>query len=126
MPNKLAHFAIEAEDVDRAREFYQAVFDWTFEPWGPPGFYLIHNAGVHGALQTRNGPLGTGRKGFPCSFAVADIGKTATLIEESGGRVHGQRHKIPTVGELVEFTDTEGNEAIVIQYEPEQLKKLNL
>ena len=29
------------DDVDRARRFYEAVFGWEFEPWGPPGFYLI-------------------------------------------------------------------------------------
>jgi len=126
MPNKLAHFAIEAESVDRAKDFYEAVFSWTFEPWGPPGFYLIHDAGVHGALQSRNGPLGDGRKGFPCTFAVEDIGKTIKLIEKAGGKIQGQRQNIPTVGELIEFMDTEGNEAIIMQYDPEQLKSLNL
>ena len=37
MPNNLASFAIHVDDVDRARRFYQAVFGWNFEPWGPPG-----------------------------------------------------------------------------------------
>ena len=42
MANNLASFAIRVDDVDRARAFYEAVFAWRFEPWGPPGFYLIH------------------------------------------------------------------------------------
>jgi predicted enzyme related to lactoylglutathione lyase len=41
MPAKLCHFAINADDVQRARRFYESVFDWTFEPWGPPNFYQV-------------------------------------------------------------------------------------
>ncbi len=131
MPNKLAHFAIEAENVGRALKFYETVFGWRFEPWGPPDFYLIDGAGVHGALQKRSEPIPDnlkegGRKGFECSFAVSDLGETIKLIEEAGGRLCGARHQIPTVGELVQFTDTEGNQAIIIQYEPSVLKELKL
>ncbi len=36
MGNHIRHFAIHADDVERARNFYAAVFDWRFEPWGPP------------------------------------------------------------------------------------------
>ena len=37
MPNDVAHFAIHADDCQRAKRFYEEVFGWTFEPWGPPG-----------------------------------------------------------------------------------------
>ena len=116
MPNTLAHFAIEADDVERARAFYDAVFGWRFEPWGPPGFYRIHGAGVHGALQRRTGPAGAGRVGFECSFAVDDLADTTARIEEAGGRVIEPRHTIPGVGVLARFRDTEGNQAVVIEY----------
>jgi predicted enzyme related to lactoylglutathione lyase len=32
MPN-IAHFAINADDVPRARRFYEQVFGWTFSAW---------------------------------------------------------------------------------------------
>ena len=56
MPNNLKHFAIHADDVPRARAFYEKVFGWQFRPWGPPGFYLIQTGtdedpGVQGALK---------------------------------------------------------------------------
>ena len=38
MTTNLAAFALHVDEVDRARAFYEAVFGWTFEPWGPPGF----------------------------------------------------------------------------------------
>ena len=59
MPNNyLARFAINADNVSRARDFYQKVFDWEFEPWGPPNFYLIKTGdappgGAGGLLQER-------------------------------------------------------------------------
>jgi uncharacterized protein len=126
MPNKFAHFAIEADDVERALVFYEAVFGWRFSPWGPPGFYLIEGAGVHGALQMRREPAPAGRKGFECSFAVDDIDVTCTQIERAGGRLIGPKHAIPTVCELRCFADTEGNEAIVCQYAPARLKEMGL
>ena len=126
MPNKLAHFAVEAEDVDRARRFYESLFGWRFEPWGPPDFYLIHQAGVHGALQKKQAPPAPSRRGFECSIAVADLASSIATIRESGGKVLGPKVTIPTVGELARFADTEGNEAIVIQYEPERRKELGL
>ncbi len=126
MPNVLAHFAIEADDVSRARRFYESVFQWEFEPWGPPDFYLIRNAGVHGALQQRPEPVPKGRKGFECSIAVDDLEVTMKAIESAGGELIGTRHAIPTVGDLISFLDTEGNEVIIVQYAPERLKELKL
>ena len=126
MPNKLAHFAIEADHVDRARDFYERVFNWRFESWGPPDFYLIHDAGVHGALQKRMEPMPDGRKGIQCSFAVNDLGASIELISGAGGKIMGEIHQIPTVGRLVQFADTEANESIIIQYEAERASELGL
>ena len=124
MPNVLAHFAIEADDATRARQFYESVFGWRFEPWGPPDFYLIHDAGIQGALQQRREPLPKGRKGFECSFAVDELEVTMSAIQSAGGKVLGGKTNIPTVGELVAFEDTEGNEGIIIQYTPERLAEV--
>ncbi len=126
MPNVLAHFAIEADDVERARAFYELAFGWRFEAWGPPGFYLIHDAGVHGALQQRSGSNEPGRHGFECTFAVADLETAVTAIEGAGGTLIGERITIPTVGRLMQFADTEGNRAIVMQYEAERAAEMGL
>src|ERR1700750_3362090 len=56
MPNHVRFFSIMADDVSRARKFYETLFGWTFEDWGPPGFYLIRGAGIEGSLHARQGP----------------------------------------------------------------------
>lgn len=123
MPNPVAFFAIHADDVARARAFYEAVFGWRFEPWGPPDFYLIEtgeegDSAPSGALHGRMEPLtGTGMRGFECSIAVASADETLARLEAAGGTVMGGKAHIPGVGWVVRFTDPEGNMAAAVQYE---------
>ncbi len=119
--NNVCHFAIHADDVLRAKTFYEKVFGWRFEAWGPPDFYLIHtgdqqNPGIHGALQQRQQPVGTGFNGYECSISVEDVKKTEADILAHGGRILVRPVEIPTVGVLIQFADTEGNLACAIQY----------
>ncbi len=123
MPNNLASFAIHVDDVDRARTFYEAVFEWTFEPWGPPGFYLIHTGdeaspGIQGLMHKRHTPRsGEGLNGFEVSFSVENVDVIAGRVEAAGGVVTLARSVIPTVGALIRFVDTEGNEVGAMEYE---------
>jgi hypothetical protein len=122
MPNNLATFSIHVDDVDRARTFYEAVFEWEFEPWGPPGFYLIHTGdesspGILGLMHKRLVPRsGTGLNGIEPTFAVADVDVITTRVAANGGRVIMEKSVIPTVGELVRFLDTEGNDIGAMRY----------
>jgi uncharacterized protein len=126
MAKNVSFFSIHADDIDRARQFYEGVFQWSFEPWGPPGFYLIHTGdaqdpGIVGALQKRREPLtGTGMRGFECSISVDDIDETIRAVQARGGTIAMAKFHIPTVGTGCYFNDTEGNVAGAMQYEPGQ------
>jgi predicted enzyme related to lactoylglutathione lyase len=123
MANNLASFAIHVDDVDRARRFYEAVFGWVFEPWGPPGFYLIHTGddadpGIQGLMHKRQVPrTGGGLNGFEVTFSVADLDPIIAAVEANGGRMTMQKAPIPTVGVLIRFDDTEGNNVGAMAYE---------
>ena len=119
MPARLRHFAINADDTPRARAFYEAVFGWTFTPWGPPGFYQTRSSGAGhmGALQGRRDIGGAKMPGMELSFGVEDIEATMTAIEANGGKVLMPPFHIETVGRLIFFQDTEGNIAGAMQYE---------
>jgi uncharacterized protein len=125
MANKVASFAIHADDVQRCRRFYEAVFDWQFEPWGPPDFYLVHTGdertpGVQGLLHKRQEPRGAGGPNcFECTIAVADIDAVTAAVTMHGGRVIMNKAPIPTVGILTKFEDTEGNLLGAMAYERE-------
>ena len=123
MPNNLASFAIHVDDVDRARPFYEAVFGWEFEPWGPPGFYLIHTGpeddpGIQGLMHAREEPrTGTGLNGIEPTFVVDDVEAVVRAVEDHGGKIVFAKTVIPTVGALIRFLDPEGNDIGAMQYD---------
>ncbi len=118
----MVHFAIHADDVDRARRFYEGVFGWRFEAWGPPGFYRVHTGtdedpGIEGALHDRHEPLdGKGVRGFECTVSVDDLADIKARVIAHGGTVTTDEFEIPTVGTLVQFVDTEGNVGNAMRY----------
>ena len=125
MSNNVDYFSVNADDVPRARRFYEAVFGWSFEPWGPPGFYLIDTgtdakapAPIRGALQERR-ELVQGERmiGYECTINVPNIDQAIRAVEANGGRIAAPRFHIPTVGTVAYFIDTEGNVAGIIQRE---------
>jgi predicted enzyme related to lactoylglutathione lyase len=113
------HFAINADDVARARAFYEKVFGWQFQPWGPPNFYQIRNAGPGhmGALQERR-ELGPGRRAvtFECSMGVENLAETMAAVEANGGRVLFPPYTIEGVGDITYLEDPEGNFCGIAQY----------
>ena len=123
MPANLASFALHVDDVDAARAFYAAVFGWTFEPWGPPGFYLIRTGddaspGIQGIIHARQAPrTGTGLNGVEPTFAVGDVTAVAAAVTAHGGTMLFGPSAIPAVGTLIRFLDPAGNDIGAMAYE---------
>jgi hypothetical protein len=119
-PNTLAHFAINADDVEKSHAFYSKVFGWKFNAWGPPGFYMIEakDSPVLGALQGRRELVkGTRTVGFECTFAVDSIDATEKAVKAAGGKVVMERSVIVGVGTLMFFADPDGNVFGAMQYD---------
>lgn len=122
MTNNIAHFDIGANDVERARRFYERVFGWRFEAWGPPDFYLIHTGptadpGIHGSVSKRTEPVvGRGHVGYECTISVGDLGAIKAAILANGGKIVLNEYEIVSVGRMIRFEDTEGNVACAMHY----------
>lgn len=118
MPVRLRHFSINADDVERGRRFYEAVFGITFAPWGPPGFYINQDTGggVGGGIQSRRTMGGEAMPGLEITFSVDDIAATVRAVEANGGAIVMQPSVIEGVGELIYFKDSEGNIAGAMKY----------
>lgn len=119
--NTILHFAVECDDVERAKIFYETVFGWRIEAWGPPGYYRIFigsHPGPLGDLRSRREPLtGTGCRGYECTIGVASLKDVMAAIEARGGRIVSRPYRIEGVGDLAYFQDTEGNRAGLMQYD---------
>jgi predicted enzyme related to lactoylglutathione lyase len=122
MANNVLHFDIPADDLARARRFYERVFGWHIRPWGPPDFFMIRTGedpdpGIHGSLSRRPADeRAPGRNGFVCTISVSDLAATEKAIVENGGAIQGHHAEIPGVGRLFYFDDTEGNTVGCMQY----------
>lgn len=119
---KLTHFAINADDVDATRDFYQRTFGWRFAPWGPPGFYRVKaddpgGPGVTAAIQQRRDLLAGPTTGFECTFEVDDVDQTLKAAMAAGGRVLMDRTTIAGVGHLIWLADPSGNVVGAMTYD---------
>jgi uncharacterized protein len=123
MANTVDSFAINADDVARARRFYEATFGWRFEPWGPPNFYLIETGdkdapGIRGLMHERRELVkGVRMVGYECTIGVEDLDRAIRAITANGGTLATPKFHIPTVGTVAYFNDPEGNVAGLIEPE---------
>ena len=118
MTAPITHLAINADDVEASRRFYSALFGWSFEPWGPPGFQRMQTeSGQVVALQHRRDLGGIRLTGMECTIAVRNLDAIASAVGPHGGRVLMERARIPDVGDLMFFADPSGIVAGAMQYD---------
>jgi uncharacterized protein len=123
MKNKMTHFAIHIDDIDRAKKFYESVFDWGFNDYGQQDFAQIKadktvDGELIGALQSRKySPLPEKVIGFECTIGVESVDDIITRVKSSGGKILVPKIAIPYVGWIAKFSDTEGNLLCAIQYD---------
>lgn len=128
MKNRLTHFAIYIDDMDRAKSFYEQVFNWGFATYGPPDFLQIkadqtQNGELIGALQSRKySPLQEKIIGLECTISVDDIDAIIQKVEQNEGQILMPKTAIPTVGWITKFLDTEGNLVCAMQTDPSAMQ----
>jgi len=119
MSNRIVHFEIHADNVQRAMDFYKKVFGWNFQKWdGPFDYWMVMTGdqkkpGIDGGMMKRERPLsnpGTEEIiSFSCTVDVESIDDALTKIKDSGGKVTQNKMVVPGVGWMATCKDTEGN-----------------
>ncbi|HVY50929.1 MAG TPA: hypothetical protein VHA07_05145 [Devosia sp.] len=113
MPRPI-HFEIHADDLRRARGFYEALFGWTFTEYMPDFYHLITTGpegepGINGGLVKRQGGQGDRVVAFVCTIGVPDLDAAIAKFKSLDGRVALDKHAIPKVGWNFYGKDTEDN-----------------
>lgn len=115
---RVVHFEIHAEDPERARAFYEAVFGWTLQKWaGPAEYWLIvtgadNQPGINGGLLRRQGSPPAADQpvsSFVCSVEVDSVDDAVSRATAAGGTVAVPKMAVPGVAWLAYIKDTEGN-----------------
>ncbi|HXH05912.1 MAG TPA: VOC family protein [Vicinamibacterales bacterium] len=113
--NPAVWFEIYVQDMERARRFYESVFDvtlqkleagdleyWSFPSMGPD------RPGCGGALVKMRG-VASGGNSVIVYFGCEDCAVEAGRVVEAGGRIHRDKISIGQYGFVVLAYDTEGN-----------------
>jgi len=114
-PGAWAMSALQTPDPERAAAFYEAVFGWRAEPWGP--VHLLRLPGYVGGTEEQPVPrdvvavMAPAAPGAPAAWGVdlwvADIDAAVARAGELGGRVLMPVHDRPPFRSAV-VADPEG------------------
>jgi predicted enzyme related to lactoylglutathione lyase len=115
--NRVIHFEIQADNVDRAKTFYEKVLGWKIEQMmskdkGGMDYWGITTGegtpGINGGIYS----LGEASEKFylyDCTVEVPDIDKAIAAVKANGGTISREKGEIPGVGLFAGAKDTEGN-----------------
>jgi uncharacterized protein len=110
MANPFVHVELNTTDVDKAKRFYGALFDWKLEDMdmGPGGAYTMVSPGkgTGGGIMKQMMP---NTPSFWLSYVdVGDIGAATRKARSLGAQVMVDGKEIPGMGWLSIFTDPTG------------------
>ncbi len=112
--NGPSYFEIQADDIKRTRDFYQAIFGWKFIKAEelPIEYWRIETDGPRGGLLKRTAPAPppqSGTNAYVCSMEIKNFDSVAEKILASGGRVALPKFAVPGTCWQGYFLDPEGN-----------------
>ncbi|VVB88785.1 Uncharacterised protein [uncultured archaeon] len=109
----IAHFDLPADDLERAKRFYEKLFDWKFNQVSgePMPYYLIETRDLNGNPAVGGGML---KRRLPGQNTVNYIGVSSVeeyiaKVKKLGGNIITQRTVVPGWGYFAICVDTENN-----------------
>src|SRR5574337_588251 len=120
MPNRVVHFEIHADNIERCAKFYTDVFGWKITKWDSPDmtYWMVETGksdepgGINGGMVKRPSPapaMGQGMNGYCCTILVDDWDAMAKKILANGGKEAMPKYALAGMAWQGYFIDTEGN-----------------
>jgi len=115
----IGYFEIPADNVDRAKHFYNSLIGWkiapTKTPMDPAMVKVMHYQDISTG-DPREGTMSMGGmykrqmgEGVMNYILVEDIDKVLSKVEKLGGKIIRPKWEIPSVGMVAIIADSEGN-----------------
>jgi len=111
MPASICWFEVPADDLDRAKKFYNSLFGWKFAklPTAIADYWHIDTAGENaspdGGLMPRMHP----RQSITVYVSVPNVDKVVVKVRKLGGTICKPKTAVPHMGYFVICEDTEHN-----------------
>lgn len=116
--DKVVHFEIPADDVNRAVKFYKDIFGWNINKTEMPNmeYYIVHTVetdkkGMPKSAGAINGGLMKRYKETQPVLVinVSSVDEYLKKIKKSGGKVVQEKMTVGDMGLYARVLDTEGN-----------------
>lgn len=118
MANRVMHFEVQADNVERAKKFYEKALGWKIEKamskddGGMMDYWMIvtgkDGPGINGGMYQR--PADSDKFYlYDCTVTVPDIDKAVEAVKANGGSITREKGEIPGIGWFANAKDTEGN-----------------
>jgi len=134
--NKVAHFEIPADDIERAKKFYGETFDWQLQDWpmadgstyvaartvevDEQTFIPKEPGAINGGIVKRDEYVKTPQ----VTISVPSIDEYLGKVEAAGGSIIKSKQKIEDMGFYAYVADTEGKSARALGRHKERLNIL--
>lgn len=112
--NPVGWFEIYVQDIERAKKFYETVFQIKLEKLTVPGMDMLSfpmsmdRTGASGALVKMQG-VPSGGNSVLIYFSCVDCAVEGARTVQAGGRIDREKMSIGQYGFIVLAYDTEGN-----------------
>jgi uncharacterized protein len=112
--NPITWCEIYVQDMDRAKQFYESVFDLKLEKLDSPGMdmwafpMMMDAVGGSGALVKMEGVKSGGSGTIPY-FHCDEVAVELERVVTAGGQIHKPKMSIGQFGFMALILDTEGN-----------------
>jgi uncharacterized protein len=118
-PNPITWCEIYVQDMDRAKLFYESVFQVTLEKLDSPNLdspdldmwafpMAMDKVGASGALVKMDG-VASGGSGTIPYFHCDEVAVESERVVKAGGKIHTPKMSIGQYGFMALIVDTEGN-----------------
>ena len=108
---KINYVEFPAKNIQATKQFFSAVFNWSFVDYGPE-YAAFSGAGLDGGFFQSDLSSSTGSGSALLVFYSSDIKITLAKVEQHGGIVHRSIYEFPG-GCRFHFIEPSGNEFAV-------------
>lgn len=116
--DKVVHFELPADDVERAKKFYQSSFGWGAMDMPEMKYVIMHTVAVdektqmpkeagaiNGGMTKRNEMV----KAPSFAISVNNLEASVKKVQAAGGTILKDKIVVGDMGVMAYFRDTEGN-----------------
>jgi predicted enzyme related to lactoylglutathione lyase len=116
--DKVVHFEIPTDDLDRAKGFYGSVFGWHLQTMQEMSYTIVMPTPVDEQTQmpTEPGAINGGMMERTAdapspvlTVGVDSVDESMKKVEAEGGTIVRPKTEVPGMGAFAYFKDTEGN-----------------